>query len=253
MTARRIDAIASRTRNAGVRDAAPIIYIHGAMCDGSVWQMLSGKLGRALPEREGWMLDLPGHGNTPPLCSAGIREYAAAVEGFMADRGIEKAVLVGHSMGGAIAQQIAIDRPSRVEWLVLLSTGARLGVSPQIIQVMEADFQAAVSMMKDFLFAPATPDKFWKPAVEQMGTIDPQVALADFAACNAFDVVGKIDKLRIPAIVCCGENDFMTSPKKNRLLAESLACEYVEFPATGHMIQLERAAELAEIVSGYLI
>ncbi len=253
MTERQTATIASRTRNEGARDAAPIIYIHGAMCDGSVWQMLSGKLGRGLPQREGWVIDLPGHGSTSPPCCASIEEYAAAVTSFMEERGIDKAAFVGHSMGGAIAQQIAIDQPSRVEWLVLLSTGARLGVSPQIIQVMEADFQAAVPIMKDFLFAPAAPDKFWKPAVEQMGAIDPQVALADFAACNAFDVVGQIDKLRIPAIVCCGENDFMTGPKKNRLLAESLACEYVEFPATGHMIQLERAEELAEIISGYLI
>ncbi|MCP4674059.1 MAG: alpha/beta hydrolase [Deltaproteobacteria bacterium] len=243
--------LAFRTRNEGSKGAAPIIYVHGAMSDASVWQMLSAKLARAIPNRAGIMIDLPGHGGTAALHCEWIEDYAASVLEFMETRGIDKAMLVGHSMGGAIAQQIAIERPEKVERLVLLATGARLGVSPQIMEAIRGDFELAVTMMKSFLFAPDTPEKLWKPVVERMKLVGPDMALNDFAACGAFDSVGRIDDVQIPAIVCCGEHDFMTSPKKNRRLSESLGCPYVEIPDAGHMIQIEKVAELAAIIAEF--
>ncbi len=241
--------LAFKTRNKGAKGAAPIIYLHGAMSDASVWQMLSAKLARAIPDREGFMIDLPGHGETTAPHHERIEDYAVAVLEFMEARGSETAVLVGHSMGGAIAQQIAIERPEKVERLVLLATGARLGVSPQIIEAIQSDFEQAVMMMKSFLFAPDAREKLWKPVVEQMKLVGSDVTLKDFAVCNAFDSVGRIDDVQIPAIVICGEHDLMTSPKKNRRLAESLGCPYVEVPDAGHMIQIEKAADLATVIA----
>ncbi|MCP4599609.1 MAG: alpha/beta hydrolase [Proteobacteria bacterium] len=241
-----------RIRNKGAKGAPPIVYIHGAMCDGSIWQMLSGQLARALPDREGYMIDLPGHGSTTSALCERIEDYSKAVIDFLEENQLGEAVIIGHSMGGAIAQQIGIDNPEKADCLVLLATGARLGVNPQFIEAFQNDFDNAVSLMKDFMFAPNTPEKYWKPALEQMKSIGPDVPIADFATCTAFDSVGQIDEVKVTAIVCCGENDFLTNPKKNRRLADSLGCKYFELPDTGHMIQIERATELTEIITDFL-
>jgi pimeloyl-ACP methyl ester carboxylesterase len=239
-------------RNKGARDAPPIVYLHGAMSAGTIWLVLSRKLAEALPGRSGYLLDLPGHGGSPgdPLDSIGAA--AAAVVGFLDEQSIPRATLVGHSLGGGVAQTVALDWPERVERLVLLSTGAVLGVNPQILEVLASDFDGALSLMQGFVFARGADERLLGPAVETMRSVGAEVALTDFRACQAFDSRARLPDLAAPAVVCCGSEDLMTSPKKNRLLAESLGCPYHEIPGAGHMLPIEGAEELVPILVPFL-
>ena len=238
--------------NENRRSKAPVVFIHGAMCDRTVWRDLARELADMMQDRAFHLLDLPGHGEAGGRGCDRIEDHAAFVCGFMKGAGLSKAVLVGHSMGGAIAQQIAIDRPEMAVRLILLATGARLGVSPQIINALRDDFDFAVAMIKDFSFAQNVPEKIYGPVLKVMASTAADVSIADFSACSAFDSVGRIEKLDLPAIVCCGEKDLLTSTKKNRRLAESLGCDYIELENTGHMLQVERPVELGKIIASFL-
>jgi pimeloyl-ACP methyl ester carboxylesterase len=170
----------------------------------------------------------------------------------MDEREIKKAVLVGHSMGGAISQHIALHHPDRVEKLVLMATGAKLGVSPQLLEALSSNYEMAVSMIKDFGFGPGVPAEVYQPVIDQMRQVGSETAVKDFTACSGFDVRETVSAIQAPALVCCGDKDLLTSPKNNRRLAESLGCKCVELPDAGHMLSIERPMELVEILVGFL-
>jgi pimeloyl-ACP methyl ester carboxylesterase len=96
-------------------DGHPVLLLHGLGADGS--QLLN-----ALPPEIGYRYfypDLPGHGDTP-LGRSGFQHFADRVRGLMDGQGIERAVLVGLSMGAAIALRLALDAPARVAGLILI-------------------------------------------------------------------------------------------------------------------------------------
>ncbi len=244
--------LAHRIRNEGADQAPPIIYIHGAMGSNLYWLPLSRGLAEKLPGRAGYLIDLPGHGESDEPGCDNISDYAQALLDFMDEKVIGCAVLVGHSMGGAISQYVALHHPDRVEKLVLLATGAKLGVSQQLLDALASDFETAVTMVKDFAFGPGVPKEVYQPAIDQMKQVGSKTAVNDFVACNAFDVRDTVSAIKAPALVCCGDKDMLTSSKNNKLLAEALGCKYVEFPNAGHMISIERTTELTEILAPFL-
>ena len=65
-------------------------------------------------------LDLPDHGRSPWLTSASLATYAAAVLGWMDQQGLTAAHILGHSLGGKVAMELALTEPGRVETLVVL-------------------------------------------------------------------------------------------------------------------------------------
>jgi 3-oxoadipate enol-lactonase len=229
----------------------PILFIHGAMGSNLVWLPLSRMLAERLPDRPGYLIDLPGHGATDGSGCDRIEQYADAVVAYLDSRGISRAALIGHSMGGAISQQVAHKNPERVAQLALLATGARLSVADFVFQALAADFEGAVEMVRGFVFGPGASESFIKPAIEQMKQVGQTVALGDFTACSKFDSVDWIGSIQTPTIVCCGDQDKMTPPKLNQRLAESLGCHYSEYPETGHMIQLEQTQSLADELSDF--
>ncbi|MGH7320981.1 MAG: alpha/beta fold hydrolase, partial [Candidatus Rokuibacteriota bacterium] len=113
----------------------PLVLIHGAAGRGTIWSpQLAGleAVARVLA------IDLPGHGATGGGGDS-IRDYAAWVMTFLDAAGLARVVLGGHSMGGAIAQTIALAHPDRLDGLVLIGTGARLRVLSRILELCRMD------------------------------------------------------------------------------------------------------------------
>ena len=73
-------------------------------------------------------VDLPGHGRSDQPGRSSIHDYSQAIIAFMDAIGCEQAILVGHSMGGAISMWTAFEAPERVSGLGLIGTGGRLRV-----------------------------------------------------------------------------------------------------------------------------
>ncbi|MBE0698533.1 MAG: alpha/beta fold hydrolase, partial [Anaerolineaceae bacterium] len=114
----------------GHKDQPPIILIHGAGANHLVWPSEI----RRLPGQHVLAVDLPGHGKSTGVGLQTISSIADQMVEFLAKLGFYQAVFVGHSMGGAIALELAIRHSNHVAGLGLISTGAYLGIDAGFLE-----------------------------------------------------------------------------------------------------------------------
>jgi len=229
----------------------PLILVHGAGGSRLDWPPELRRL-----EGE-WVygLDLPGHGHSPGEGERTIDRYVEHVCNWMEAVGLERAVLVGHSMGGAIALTMALDLPSRVEGLVLVATGGRLRVQPAILELTAntETFNLVLDQVITFYFSPQTLARLVKLARTRMAETRPRVLHRDFQACDRFDVLDRLGEIKVPAQVICGVDDRLTPLKSSRFLAEAIpGSRLVTIDGAGHMVMLEQPEEVAGAVKSFL-
>jgi len=229
----------------------PLVLIHGAGGTHLHWpprlRRLQGTLVRAL--------DLPGHGDSPGPGQSTIAGYRRAIEAWMDALGLPPAVIVGHSMGGAVAMALALDAPARVAGLVLVGTGARLRVHPMLLEATRpggVGTEVLTELMSAW-YSPGVAPRMRELAARSLEAVDPAVLHGDFLACDAFDVMDRLDAIRQPALVVVGEDDQMTPVKYARYLADHLAGARLEIvPGAGHMVMLEQPAAVEKILAEWL-
>lgn len=226
----------------------PLILIHGAGGTRLHWPPEL----RRLPDRRVLAVDLPGHGQSEgPSCPT-VADFAAALVSLLDALSIRQVIIGGHSMGGAIAQTFALDYPDRAAGLILVGTGARLRVAPQILDGVKADFAGTVDTIIQWSFSPTAPKTLTRPARQRLLEVKPEVLLSDYAACNAFDAMTRVNQITCPTLVLVGSDDKMTPEKYSRYLVEQIAGAQMRvFPGAGHMLPLERAAEMTPAVQAF--
>ena len=135
-----LDGLRVRYARKGAGDGVPVLFIHGFGGDLDNWLFNLDAVGEKAPVIA---LDLPGHGqSTPRLPGASIEALAGFVARFMDVIEVERAHLVGHSLGGAIAAQLALDHPQRVASVALIGSA---GLGPEINAGYTDGFVAAPS------------------------------------------------------------------------------------------------------------
>ena len=121
-----------------------VCLVHGTGGRGGVWMsQIEGLANVARVVAP----DLPGHGQTGGALCRSIAQATAFVARFLDALGADRAVIGGHSMGGAIAQEFALTHPGRVLGLALVGTGARLRVLPRLLDLLDTDYPAGVDLL----------------------------------------------------------------------------------------------------------
>lgn len=220
-----------------------VLFIHGAGGTHRIWghqvQRLTGANTHAL--------DLPAHGRSDGQGRDTIAGYSEVVLQFLAALEIEEVVLVGHSMGGAISQWMTLHHPGRLLGIGLVGTGARLRVTPAILEGLETEFEETVDLIVDYAFADETDAALVEGGRDEWLANEPAVIRGDFVACDRFDVMERVGEMDVPAAVVVGAEDQLTPVKYARYLAEHLPdAELTVVEEAGHMVMLEQPGVVTE-------
>ena len=222
-----------------------MVLVHGAGENHLIWPASLRRIDGVTI----YALDLPGHGKSGGQGCASIADYTAVLLGFLETLGVKCAVIAGHSMGGAIAQQFALSHPTRVMGLILVATGARLRVAPVILDGILTNPDATLDLVTRYAWGPNAPEQMVQLGRAQMAEVNPHVVANDYAACNAFDVMDRLGQIAAPTLALGGTADQMTPPKYVAFLAEKIrGSRLVMIEGAGHMVMLEQP----DLVAGYV-
>jgi pimeloyl-ACP methyl ester carboxylesterase len=228
----------------------PVVLIHGAGASHLAWP---GVL-RRLDGQRIIAPDLPGHGGSAAKACGSIRQYAERLLEFLDDLGIYRAALAGHSMGAAIALEMARLAPAQVPALVLLSAGLGPPSSPRLIRLIDQPFEAEMvrQILLDSFFSPATPTSAREKALGRFGPEQARRFLLDYRISLEYE--NSVENLSpgMPVLVLAGADDTVIKPASARALASSgWNARYSCFENAGHMLPLERADALAAMLGEY--
>jgi pimeloyl-ACP methyl ester carboxylesterase len=222
-----------------------LVFIHGAGFTGDAFSAQTAAFdGSDAP-------NLPGH--LTPGEPGSVAEFAQFVASYVLEREVSDVVLCGHSLGGAIALQAALDRAVRIKALVLLGSGARLRVAPAFLQGFESSFDATAREVASHFFAQPTAERVeW--AVGCMQRVGQAQTLRDFRACNAFDALERLAEITVPVLALTGEADKMTPAKFANALADRVPGGQARIiPGAGHFLMVERPTETNEAIRTFLL
>jgi pimeloyl-ACP methyl ester carboxylesterase len=221
------------------------VCLHGSGADGIVW---SYQLSRLSSQYRILVPDLPGHGRSEgqPLDSA--QAYAAWLETFCRALNLDSFFLLGHSFGGAIAQEYARCHPHRVRGMVLAGTGTHFMLSRTYRDLCERraapdNGNAVYEMLPEHL----------KNGFELLRSQSSGALHADLFAAAQFDSSDWAGSLRVPALVIWGGRDEITP----RQLPEELAGKLPEgrlyiISEAGHVVMIDARSEFNKAVADFI-
>jgi len=136
----------------------------------------------------------------------------------------KKIILVGHSLGGAIAMTYALKYASNLRAVILAATGARLRVDTRYLSSLEkatrGDLGDWIEWMKKSYSL--LPQEETESLIKKQLEIGPRAQLNDFLCCDKFDIMDRVQEIRVPALAICGDHDIMTPVKYTNYLAEKI-------------------------------
>jgi pimeloyl-ACP methyl ester carboxylesterase len=234
---------------ASAEEDPALLFIHGA---GGTHRQWAHQL-QSLSGANRYALDLPGHGRSGGAGQTSIRGYAEVILRFLDTVGLTEVTLVGHSMGGAISQYLALEFPQRVERLVLVGTGARLRVLPSLLEGLLQDFPSTAEMMLHWAYSSDCDPEMKQLGYKEWLENEPSVVHGDFVACDDFDVMGRLGAIGCPTLVLCGEDDRLTPPKYAQYLRDSIPrASLAIIPHAGHMIMVEQPGLVSGAIEEFL-
>jgi len=225
-----------------------VVFVHGAGLDHTVWILQSRWF--AHHGYNAVAVDLPGHGRsggTPPPSIEAMGEWLLECLDALA---IERAALVGHSMGSLVALHCAGMAPERVWFAALLGISVPMPVSEELLGAASSRPADAYQMIT--LWGHGFPAQMggnqapgmWMTAsgVRLLERGAPGVLANDLSACNAYQAgLESARKIACPTVVLLGRQDIMASPRAAGPLMEALAdARRVELDRCGHMMMSEQ-------------
>jgi pimeloyl-ACP methyl ester carboxylesterase len=228
---------------------ALFVLLHAAGSTAGMWRR---QLTGLAAEHSVVAIDLPGHGRSSGIDGpASIEDGATVVLRVLDALRLRPCVLVGRSMGGAIALVVASRASERVRALVLACSSARFTLSDEMVAT--ARDVARGRLPQQFTtdtFSPATGMDVMREAWMEQVKTDPRVRLTDLLACRAFDGHALLPGIRVPTLVVAGADDAITPVAQAEALAAGIPGARFEVLAqAGHQAPLEQSERFNELVA----
>lgn len=223
-----------------------LIFLPGSGCSSIVWEQQLSFFDNSLA------LNFPGHPEGNALNN--VSDLAQWLVSYIEKRNLTEVVLVGHSLGSAVAMQAALLAKVDIKALVLIGSGARLKVIPQLLDSLSGLVENN-SEIPDFLLS--ANQKIVEPLRTKINTSikanGASVMLKDFSACDTFDVMEHLSDINIPVQIIVGDKDHMTPLKYATFLQDKLSqAELVIIKNGTHMAFAEQPDLINKKIQGFL-
>ncbi len=233
------------------RGARTLVFLHGI---GGDHRAFDGELEHFGAEARAIAWDMPGYGKSEPLEPMTFAGLADALGALLDARDVDRAILVGHSMGGMVAQQFVARRPDRVAALVLYATTPAFGepggewqrkfLADRLKPLDEGKTPADIApgLIRALMGDDPDPCAF-KQAFACMSAIPSTTYRAALRAIVTFDQRASLGAIRCPTLALAGERDRTVSAAIVEKMAKTIpGATYRMIPGAGHLANLERPA-----------
>ena len=235
--------------------APALVLIHALGTSLALWDGILPHL----PHHRILRMDLRGHGASdvpaPPYAmGALVRDVERLIDHFA----LKDTVVVGASLGGMVAQALAVKRLDLVRGLVLSNTAARMGIASQwdrrIALAQAGGMQALVDMAMELWLGRGWRDHPAMPGLRaQVLATDPQGWIGCASAISGTDFYETTATLRLPTLALAGANDGSTPPDLVRETADLIpGARFHLFQRAGHLPMAEQPADYADILATFL-
>lgn len=230
------------------KTGTPVIFCHGS--GGAHHHWIYQLKGLKEPAQQ-IAVSLPGHGLSEGSPFNSVAAYRDWLHHFATRAGLVPFVAAGHSLGGAIVLDYALQYPDELKGLILIGTGGRLKVLPALLEEL-AEGKIPKSFC-DYLYSPVTPEAMVKKGREEMQSTDPALYHTDLTACDGFDLLDRLDKINLPTLIICGSDDRLTPLKYSRSLENSIpGSKLVIIEEAGHMVMLEKPVQVNQAINDFI-
>lgn len=247
-------------------EGLPLIFLHGIGGDAESWR---SQLDHFADEYRAIAWDMPGYGDSAPLGDMTFPALVDAVTALLDRLSIERAHLVGHSLGGMIAQAFALAHPERLRSLTLAATSAAFGkrvggeldlawrdsfidqrlgpldrgasmaqLAPKLVQGLIGDEPDPKGLERAILSMAAVPEAGYRDAIHCLTGFDQEASLAD---------------IRTPTLLISGEKDPVAPPRVMQRMAEAIPdARFETLGGSGHLSHLERPLAFNALLQNFL-
>jgi pimeloyl-ACP methyl ester carboxylesterase len=232
-----------------------LVFVHGWTADLTSWRYqvpaFDGKVRVVL-------IDLPGHGKSDkPKIDYTMDVFAKAVDAVLADAGVKKAVLAGHSMGTPVVRQYYRRYPDKVVGLVAVDGRLLRPEIPQealkkfVAQFDGPDFKATVGKFIDGMMTKDTPEEVRKHLKEAYPTAPPHVAVSAMKAMMD-PAIWKDDPIKVPVQAILAKSKFWTPEYEKSVRKLAPGVDYQVLDGVGHFLMMEKPKEVNALLLGFL-
>ncbi len=234
-------------------DGEPVLFIHGNTGSSTWFSRVMDIQGYAA-----YALDMPNFGRSEEMPGeVDLHAYADYVKGFIDAAGLKPAIVVGHSLGGAVAQSLALRHPDSVRALVLVDSASPTGLlTPRekfpFIEMMRKDrtilakaFSAVVPTLKD--------RDFFEALVSDSNLMAEKAWIGNAEALSRFDVSDKTSGFKKPVFVLWGTGDYLVT----REMAEATSKAYsggtfMALEGVGHSVIAEDPGRFSSLLKEFI-
>jgi pimeloyl-ACP methyl ester carboxylesterase len=236
-----------------------LVMQHGFLGGSGYWVPHLGAFGRTF---DVLAPDLPGFaGSAGEPLQDSLEGLAGSVMRLMDALRVERFHMLGHSMGGMIAQQIALDHPDRVRKLVLYGT-APLGDLPRRFETLDASIArlesegvgACADVIVPTWFVEGHAAPFYRLCHEAGRGTGVEAAVKALRAVRGWDVRHRLGEIKVPTLVLCGDRDRSIALDQAFALREGIeGSQLCIAPGCAHNVHLEKPELFGQVVREFLL
>jgi len=241
----------------GNSEGFPVVFLHGVTDSWRSWELV-------LPHLPPWIralaLSQRGHGESDRPADYRARDFAEDIAAFGDALGLDRFLLVGHSMGATNAQRFAIDHPDRVRGLILVASFAGFSDNPVTEEFWSSELARLEDPIPEALargfqlgtLARRVPDEYLDAVVAESRKVPARVWRACFAAFREDECTSELGRIRAPTLLIWGDRDaFARRSDQDALLAAIEGSRLAVYAGAGHAVHWEEPRRFADEVAAF--